>query len=146
MSESEDTAAVPARDELGRWVAGTPSPNPQGGAIESYPRDWRELRALAQQHAPEAIQKIVEIWRNSKSRKIQLAAVDMLLDRAYGKPAETVDVVHAESARDYSGYELARRVAWMLLDSEERAGIPPPAPLAGLLGEPLAPLDVDADA
>jgi hypothetical protein len=117
MTDSTDSVATtqaPARDENGRWLPGGASPNPKGGAIATYPRDWRELRDLAQSYAPEAIEKLVAIIRRSRSQKIQLAAIDMLLDRAYGKPQEILEVSTPPPLDRWTPLERARRLAWLL--------------------------------
>ena len=121
---AEEPTPGPSRNEKWQWLPGGPSPNPQGGAIATYPRDWRELRSLAQQYVPEAIEKIVEIWRTSRSRKTQLAAIGMLLDRAHGKAHEMVEVLNTPPQQRYTGWELARRVAFLLDPPLERR--PPP--------------------
>jgi hypothetical protein len=44
-----------------------------------------ELRELSRLHAPEALERIVQIMRDKRYPKTGLAAAQMILDRAYGK-------------------------------------------------------------
>jgi hypothetical protein len=44
-----------------------------------------ELRELARLHAPEAMERIVQIMRDKRYPKSALVAAQMVLDRAYGK-------------------------------------------------------------
>jgi hypothetical protein len=117
VAEEVPAAEAPARTAGGQWIAGGPSPNPKGAAVATYPRDWRALRDLAQQHVPAAIDKLVSIIAKSRSQRIQLAAIELLLDRAYGKPHESLDVkgrVDTHFWNNCSPYERARRMAMVL--------------------------------
>jgi hypothetical protein len=44
-----------------------------------------ELRELSRLHAPEALERIVQIMRDRRYPKTGLAAAQMILDRAYGR-------------------------------------------------------------
>jgi hypothetical protein len=47
---------------------------------------------LARSHSVEAIERAAELMRNSKSEAIQLAAISMILDRAFGGPKQEISV------------------------------------------------------
>ena len=68
----------------GKWAPGV-SGNPGG-----RPKDQAEVRELARSHAPEAIDTLVQIMRTSKSQVTRKLAADSLLDRAYGKPNQSL--------------------------------------------------------
>lgn len=51
----------------------------------------RELSAMAQEHAPQALKTLVDIARNGKQEAARVAAANALLDRAYGKPPQALE-------------------------------------------------------
>jgi hypothetical protein len=51
-----------------------------------------EVRALARQHCPEAIDTLVRLMRESDDERVRLSAAESLLDRGVGKPAQAVEV------------------------------------------------------
>jgi len=55
--------------------------NPSG-----RPKADPELVALCKSHTKEAIENLVSIMRNSIKDENRLKAIEMILDRAYGKP------------------------------------------------------------
>ena len=76
----------PQRDERGHYLPGN-SGNP-GGASDAK----REMQTLARNHSVEAIERAVEIMRTGKSETIRLMAISMILDRAWGKPRQSVEI------------------------------------------------------
>jgi hypothetical protein len=46
------------------------------------------VRALAQEHTPEALEKLVHLMRHAESEAAQIAAIRELLDRAHGRPTQ----------------------------------------------------------
>lgn len=50
------------------------------------------MAELAKDYAPYAIRKIVRLAQKGKTQVIQLAACKEILDRAYGKPAQSMDM------------------------------------------------------
>lgn len=85
------------RDEKGRWIKGQ-SANPSGRA-----KVVGDLREMARVHTPEALATLVEVM-NDKSAPpaARVAAAGHVLDRGYGKPAQSmegrVEVQHSISA------------------------------------------------
>lgn len=49
-----------------------------------------EIRALAQTHAEAAIERLAQIAQQAESEAASVAACNAILDRAYGKPAQTI--------------------------------------------------------
>lgn len=80
----------------------------------SINRNTSEIRALAQRHGLEAIEALANALR-SKDPKISIMAANALLDRGYGKPAQTIGsdpeqpLTHNVTVLD----EFTRRIADM---------------------------------
>jgi hypothetical protein len=53
------------------------------------PKENDEVKRLAQQHGPEAIKRLAD-WMASDNAKASVAASQVLLDRGYGRPAQSV--------------------------------------------------------
>jgi hypothetical protein len=71
---------------MSRFKKGT-SGNPGG-----RPKLLKDVRDLAREYTQEAIETFVLIMRNHKAPSAtRLAAASALLDRAWGKPHQTVD-------------------------------------------------------
>ncbi len=49
-----------------------------------------ELKALAREYTEEAVQALVKVMRESDSDTAIISASNSILDRAHGKPAQTV--------------------------------------------------------
>jgi len=78
--------ASKARRGIGRpWPKGI-SGNPAG-----LPKAIGELRKLAQTHTPEAIDALVTALKD-KNGVVRVRAAEALLDRAWGKPTQAVDL------------------------------------------------------
>lgn len=63
----------------------------QSGNPGGRPKECAEVKELARQYGPEAIEKLVALLRGGDAR-VAKAAADSLLDRAYGKPSQAVDL------------------------------------------------------
>lgn len=59
----------------------------QSGNPSGRPKLSHDIQALAREHTAAAIHALVDALRDSKTR---VAAASVLLDRAYGKPLQTV--------------------------------------------------------
>jgi hypothetical protein len=77
---------LPPQRINGKFAAGA-SGNP-GGVSEAR----REMQELARLHSVEAIETAVRIMRTGKSETNRLVAANMLLDRGWGKPRQSVEV------------------------------------------------------
>lgn len=73
-----------ARKVIGRPFQKGQSGNPTGR------RNHKEIDALAREHCPEAIARVVQIMRSSRSGREVIAAAQLLLERGYGKPVQAV--------------------------------------------------------
>ena len=63
----------------------------QSGNPGGRPKEDGEIRELARQHGPVAIAKLVEHMNAEDARLSQSAAI-ALLDRGFGKPAQSLNV------------------------------------------------------
>jgi hypothetical protein len=87
-----DETAEPAntgrtRDGKGRWLKGTPSPNPTG-----RPATPADVQAIWDAHTEEAALKVIEVMRTAPEIQDQLRAAMHVLDRRFGKPSQSLDV------------------------------------------------------
>lgn len=99
-----------------KWAKGQ-SGNPSGRSAVAH-----EVRALAQQHCPEAIRTLHELMTTSGDERTRLAAADSILDRGIGKPSQSVEMTVASA--DVLGIAEAREAARELLtDPEARAAL-----------------------
>lgn len=72
------------------WKKGQ-SGNPRGRKVETDPAVV-EVQALAKQHTKAAIDRLA-FWLQSDNAKASVSAATALLDRAHGKPAQSIDLV-----------------------------------------------------
>jgi hypothetical protein len=63
----------------------------QSGNPGGRPKECAEVKALAREYGPEAIAKLAELMRGDDPR-VAVASATALLDRAYGKPSQSLDV------------------------------------------------------
>lgn len=77
------------RDQGGKWTPGI-SGNPSG-----RPKACAEVVELARKYTAEAIATLADIMGNGDLRS-RVAAAQVLLDRAWGKPSQAVEVTGAE--------------------------------------------------
>lgn len=62
-----------------------------GGTRKGIPnKATAEIKALAQQYAPAAMKELARLFKNAKSEQARVAAIGMLLDRAYGKSPQVI--------------------------------------------------------
>lgn len=68
-----------------------------------------EIRSLARSHTPEAMKTLVEIMKDKEvNAAARVSAAQALLDRGWGKAAQTVDMtVRRVAARELPDDELA---------------------------------------
>ena len=74
------------RTTIGKPFAPGQSGNPGGRPVVA-----KEVRELAQQHAPAAIERLVELMHGDNPA-VAVRAAEALLDRAVGKARQAVDV------------------------------------------------------
>jgi hypothetical protein len=77
---------TPNRTEKGQFPKGV-SGNPAG-----RPPGISPIVALAREHSPAAIRTLAEIACKGKNENARITAAVALLDRAYGRPAQSVEL------------------------------------------------------
>ena len=71
---------------------GKPFQKGQSGNPGGRPKQIAEVKELARQHMPAAIEALVSIMNNPKaSDAARVSAASALLDRGYGKPQQHID-------------------------------------------------------
>lgn len=73
----------------------------QSGNPGGRPKEAAEVTALAKEYSLEAINRLVELMRQTDDKRLAKAACDSILDRGLGKPAQYVatngtDMTHEE--------------------------------------------------
>ena len=79
----------------------------------------REIKALAQEHAPVAMKRLAHLAEKAESEAASVAACNSILDRAFGRPTQTVagdpdeplQVNHKHDAADEFISRIARLAA-----------------------------------
>lgn len=88
-------------------------------------RATRDIKALAQKHGAKAIAELARIAFNSEDDKTKVVALKELLDRGYGKPAQSIEHTGADGGpiktEEVSKLEIARRVAFLLASGADAA-------------------------
>lgn len=73
------------RDRTGRIQPGSAAMNPGG-----RPPIDEEVKVILRAAAPGAAKKLVELAFNAQDPRVSLAAITVLLDRLYGRPAQQI--------------------------------------------------------
>ena len=120
----ESTLVKAGREEGGRWVAGTTSPNPSGRP--SVPVD---VKLAAKAYTHDMIDVLVDVALNPKSPpSARVAAANAILDRGHGRATQPMEAtvekidfaqIHLEVLKEMS--EAGRR------DQQRRGFVPPSA-------------------
>jgi hypothetical protein len=80
---------------------GKPFQKGQSGNPGGRPKEIVEVKELARQHTPEAIATLARIMMNAKAMDAaRVAAANALLDRGWGKAAQSLDVTVKHSFVD----------------------------------------------
>jgi hypothetical protein len=94
----------PAPARYGRGI-GAPFKKGASGNPSGRPKIVGEIKELARAKAAEAFKTVCELL-NDVDPRIRMVAAQEILNRAYGKPTQTVDVTHKSEPADYSDAEL----------------------------------------
>lgn len=77
---------------------GRPFQKGQSGNPSGLPKDLREVIHLARSHTVTAINALAEIAGHGDSEAARISASEALLNRAWGKPKDTVELTGSEGA------------------------------------------------
>lgn len=70
-----------------------------GGRKKGVPnKATADIKAYAQKHGKAAIEGILKLARRAKSEQVRLNAWTELMNRAYGKPAQSVDLSNTDGS------------------------------------------------
>lgn len=72
----------------------------QSGNPGGRPKALREVQEAARAHTAAAIERLAYIAEHGKSETAQITASVALLDRGWGKPAQTLHATHTLDERD----------------------------------------------
>ena len=89
-----------------------------------------EVRELALEHGPTALKNLVTLSQKAKSESVRLAAIREVLDRAYGRPQQALEIMSPTPEELPSDEEIAAAVITAL---EEGAAKVDASRLAGVL-------------
>ncbi len=89
-----------------------------------------EVRELALQHGPAALAALVKLSKKAKSEIVKLAAIREILDRAYGRPPQAMEIMNRTPEECPSDEELAIAIVTALEEGAAEVGA---SGLAGLL-------------
>jgi len=85
----------------------------------------RQIADMAKEHGPTALQTLVDIATTGEGESARVAASNAILDRAYGRPLQSMDVSNSDrtfQTVDVSKLSMAERkalLAAMILGEDE---------------------------
>ena len=99
---------------------GTPK---TGGRLKGTPNKVTvAVREAALEHGPDAIAELARLMKKGKSEQVRFAACREMLNRAYGKARQALELTGHDSGPDIvtelSDRELARRLAFFLVQGQ----------------------------
>lgn len=103
-------------------IIGKPFQKGKSGNPTGRPKIVEEIRTMARAHGAEAFKKVLDLLKSDDER-VSFAAAQEVLNRAYGKPTQTIDMTIEK--RDVSDYTDAELVALLEGDS---SGASSPSP------------------
>jgi hypothetical protein len=131
MSEPTPPAG---RTTAGRWAKGHSAnpatrfkPGASGNPTGSTPA-FERVRTLAREHSPEAFKTLVELMRLTDEPIVRLRAAEQILDRAFGRPAQAVELLGAIAHVDVTALSDAELRAHVIHLREQLQPSPPDAP------------------
>jgi hypothetical protein len=70
---------------------GKPFVKGESGNPHGRPKELEDVKAAAREYSAQAIERLA-FWMNSDDPKASVSATNALLDRAFGKPQQSMDV------------------------------------------------------
>jgi hypothetical protein len=89
---------------------------------------FEQVRTLAREHSPEAFKTLVELMRLTDEPLVRLRAAEQILDRAFGRPAQAVELLGAIAHIDVTALSDAELRAHVSHLREQLQPGPPDAP------------------
>jgi hypothetical protein len=86
----------------------------QSGNPGGRPKVLKDVQEVARSYTAEAMEKAAHLMRNAKSEMVQAKALEILLDRGWGKPPQHQHIsaprLAPRRANDYRHLQLYRQV------------------------------------
>lgn len=104
-------------------VRGRPKGYPKSGGRKpgSVNKVTAEVRELAGQYGPMALAELARLAEHAESEQARVSACKEILDRAYGKSAQSIDRTDKVDTAEVevSNLEVARRIAYLLTEGAQ---------------------------
>ena len=101
------------------WVKGGASPNPDGYSRARRDPDRQFVVELAQSHTVEAVGTLVALMRNKKTNAgARIRAAEVLLERGWGKPAQSIDLSNSEGSFTNAWAQAVQRAAAVTYENQ----------------------------
>jgi hypothetical protein len=81
---------------VAKFTPGTPKHPASGRKPGVVNKATADIKALAQVHGAEAIATLAKLMREGVHEKTRMAAASALLDRGYGRAAQSIDVSNSD--------------------------------------------------
>jgi len=126
-SASQDNAAL-KNNQI--FSSGRGGARPGAGRVKGRPNKvTRELRGAAQQYSEDALKTLHNICQTGESESARVAAASAILDRAYGKPKQSVESDVTVKSTGMPDAPVSEGKQW-LREALEDAGVDPNVILA----------------
>lgn len=89
----------------------------QSGNPGGRPKVSAEVRELAREHGPKAIQRLVALM-NSKNESVAVRASEAILDRGYGRPTQAMELAGKDGG-PITHKEEPKKIDWSQLTDDE---------------------------
>jgi hypothetical protein len=77
----------------------------QSGNPGGRPKEAQDVKEMAKTHSRAALERLVH-WMQSNNPKASVSAANAILDRAYGKPSQTIDANLAGELGTYAAQPI----------------------------------------
>ncbi len=96
-----------------------------GGRVAGTPnRSTAAIKEMAGKYSEKVIKELARLATGADSEQVRVSAGRELLDRGFGKPAqsrELPDIDHTADDEQVSDLEIARRIAYLLTNAVDKS-------------------------
>lgn len=94
-----------------------------GGRKKGTPnKATAEVKALAMEHTPAAIRGLAKLAKTARSEMVRVAAWREILDRAVGRPAQSVDLTNSDASLAGMFAAAVHSANGMTMEAPEQTG------------------------